>query len=144
MKTTITPDEFVQRYPPNLQELANSLRGLVKATLPQVIETVSPGWGLLAYRIPVGSKSAYWGWIGAHEDHAHLGFEYGILLADPKKLLLGQELRRVRFVTIRRPREIRKRDFARFIHQASELAKLKNKRALLRLEQDALGARCLE
>lgn len=131
----MTPDEFVKKFSPPQQELVNALRALVKKTLPNVIEGVNAGWGLLAYRIPVGSKSAYWGWIGADGDHAHLGFEYGILLSDPKKLLQGEPLHQVRFLTIRNTREIRKRDFARLMREASALAQMKNKRALLKLEQ---------
>lgn len=132
----MTPEEFLRTQPPLLQELANYLRALVKETVPDVDESVNAGWGLLAYRVAVGKKSAYWGYIGVDGDHAHLGFEYGVLLNDPKKLLEGKGTQ-VRYLTIRHPREIRKKEFAVLIHQAVEIAQMKNKRALLKLEQEA-------
>ncbi|TAH51648.1 MAG: DUF1801 domain-containing protein [Chloroflexota bacterium] len=138
MNSKITPAEFLNAYPPPLRELANALRMFVKEIVPDAVEGVN-GWGLLAYRVQMGKKSAYWGWIGADGDHAHLGFEYGILLHDPKNLLEGHNLRQVRYVTIRHPREIRKRDFAKLVRQAVEIAQRSDKRALLKLEQDARG-----
>ncbi len=132
----ITPDEFIEKYPPPHRELVNHLRALIRATVPKAVEGVNVGWGLLAYRIPVGKRLAYWGWIGADGDHAHLGFEYGILLNDPKKLLEGTGTQ-VRYLTIRRVRDLRKRDFAALIRQAVEIASRSDKRALLKLEQSA-------
>jgi hypothetical protein len=132
----LSPDEFVENYPPPLRDLANLLRALVKETVPETNEAVNAGWGLLAYRIPIGKREAYWGWIGADGDHAHLGFEYGILLNDSGQLLEGEGTQ-VRYLTIRRARDIRKRDFAALIRQAVEIATRKDKRALLKLEQDA-------
>lgn len=135
---TLTPEEFLDKYPPPLQELANALRALVRETLPDVVESVNAGWGLLAYRVPNGKTTVYFGYIGADGDHAHLGFEYGILLPDPKGLLEGAGTQ-VRYLTIRRTREIRKKEFAILIRAAAEIAKHKNKRALLKLEQAARG-----
>ncbi len=132
----MTPEEFVQNYPPPLQELTNALRALVRATVPDAIENVNAGWGLLAYRVPLGKVSVYWGWIGADGDHAHLGFEYGILLEDPKNLLEGKGTQ-VRYVTIRRASELRKKDFVNLIRQAVTMARRADKRALLKLEQGA-------
>lgn len=137
---TVTPEEFLAKYPPPLQELANALRALVRATLPEVVESVNAGWGLLAYRVPNGKTTAYFGYIVADGDHAHLGFEYGILLPDPNRLLEGAGTQ-VRYVTIRRTRDIRKKEYAALIRAAAEIAKDKNKRALLKLEQAARGLR---
>ena len=136
----MTPQEFIERYPPPLQELVQALRALVLEIVPDATEGVS-GWGLLAYRVQIGKKSAYWAWIGADGDHAHLGFMYGILLDDPKKLLEGHELKQVRYLTIRRVREIRKREYAKLIRQAAELSGRRDRRALLKLEQEAQRTR---
>ena len=134
----ISPDEFVAAYSPELQELANALRVLVRETLPDVVEGVNAGWGLLSYRVPSGKTTVYFGYIGMDGDHAHLGFEYGILLPDPKHLLQGQGTQ-VRYLTIRRVSEIKKKDFAALVRAAAEIARNKNKRALLRHEQSARG-----
>jgi hypothetical protein len=139
-KSLLTPKEFLANYPPPLQELANALRALVRATLPDAVESVNAGWGLLAYRVPNGKTTVYVGYIGVDGDHAHLGFEYGILLPDPKGLLEG-EGSQVRYLTIRRTRDIRTKEFAVLIRAAAEMAKNKDKRALLKLEQAARGLR---
>lgn len=134
----ISPDEFVAAYAPELQALANALRALVRETLPDVVEAVNAGWRLLSYRVPMGKTTVYVGYIGMDGDHAHLGFEYGILLPDPKHLLQGGG-RQVRYLTIRQVREIQKKDFAALVRAAAEIARNKNKRALLRHEQSARG-----
>ena len=133
---TLSADVFLGSYPPLLRELANSLRALVRETVPDATESVNAGWKLLAYRIPVGKRTAYWGYIGVDGDHAHLGFEYGILLHDPKKLLQGNGTQ-VRYLTIRSKRDVRKQAFADLIRQAVAIASRNDKRALLKLEQQA-------
>lgn len=67
-KRELSPDEFISHYPPPLRELADALRALVRATLPDAVETVNAGWGLLAYRVPDGKSTAYFGYIGADGD----------------------------------------------------------------------------
>lgn len=136
----MSPENFLAAYPPPLQELASALRALMFETLPDVIEGVNAGWGLLSYRVPTGKTSAYFAYIGADGDHAHLGFEYGILLPDPKHLLQGEGTQ-VRYLTVRRAKEIRKNDFAALLRAAADIARKPNKRALLKLEQDARGLR---
>lgn len=137
-KRELSPDEFISHYPPPLRELADALRALVRATLPDAVETVNAGWGLLAYRVPDGKSTAYFGYIGADGDHAHLGFEYGILLPDPQNLLQGKGTQ-VRYLTIRHVREIREKEFANLIRTAADIARRQDKRALLKLEQQARG-----
>jgi hypothetical protein len=136
----MTLDEFLQNYPPPMQELANRLRALVKKTLPDVNEVVYSGWKLIGLRVPSGKSSAYVGYIEACSDHVHLGFEYGILLPDPKKILHGAGTQ-VRYLTIRRASDIRSKDFAELIRAATNMALNENKRTLLKLEQDARKAK---
>ncbi|MBI4674950.1 MAG: DUF1801 domain-containing protein [Chloroflexi bacterium] len=138
-RKAVSPEKFLAAYPPPLQELANRLRAVVRETLPEVIEGVNAGWGLLSYRVPTGKTSAYFAFIGADGDHAHLGFEYGILLPDPKRMLEGEGTQ-VRYLTVRRASEIRKKDFALLIRAAADIARNPKKRVLLKLEQDARGS----
>lgn len=134
--STLSADEFLAIYPPSLRELANHLRELVRETVPETIESVNVGWKLLAYRTLVGKRAAYWGYIGVDGDHAHLGFEYGIMLDDPNNLLHGDGTQ-VRYLTIRSESEIRKQAFADLIRQSVAIASRNDKRALLKLEQQA-------
>lgn len=143
MKKTVarpTPEEYLARFEPHLRELANRLRALVRKTLPNVEELVYPGWNLIGYRLPVGKRSVYLGFISSDADHVHLGFEYGILLPDPQKLLQGQGTQ-VRYLTVRRASEIRNKPFADLIRAAAQISGSKDKRVLLKLEQDAQCAK---
>jgi hypothetical protein len=135
-RTQITPDEFVARYAANIQEWANQLRALVKDTLPEVSEYFMPGWQLIGYRVASGKSSAYLGYIQVCSDHVHLGFEYGVLLPDPKGILEGKGTQ-VRYVTVRRASDVSPKAFADLIRAAAQTTRNKNKRALLKLERDA-------
>jgi hypothetical protein len=56
-RDTVTPEVFLARYSPDIQTIANALRQLVKATVPEVQERVALGWQLIGYRVPDGPRS---------------------------------------------------------------------------------------
>jgi len=47
MPAKTSPEEFLSTFPPEMQELANKLRSLVKETIPNVKEAVYTGWKLI-------------------------------------------------------------------------------------------------
>jgi len=96
-------DHFLVDYPAGIRELAESLRAIVKQTVPDAIERLRPGWRLIGYDVPVGRRSHYFAYVAPEQEHVHLGFEYGAWMADPDRLLEGAHLglRKVRFVTFR-------------------------------------------
>jgi len=94
---------FLADYPQPIREAAETLRGIVQRTVPDAIERLRPGWRLIGYDVPVGPRSHYFAYVAPEQEHIHLGFEYGALMADPDHLLEGAHLglRKVRFVTFR-------------------------------------------
>ncbi len=62
------------------------LRGLIRDALPEVEEAARPGWHAIGYRHP---DQGYLCGIFPHDDAVKLGFEFGMLLPDPDRLLSG-------------------------------------------------------
>ena len=69
--------------------------------MPDAIERVRTGWRLIGYDVPSGKRSRYFPFVAPELEHVHLGFEYGVWMTDPDRLLRGAHLnlRKVRFVT---------------------------------------------
>lgn len=87
-------------FPPAMRRIAERLRSAVLGAEPEAIERVRPGWRLIGYDLPAGSRTTYFAFIAPEAGHVHLGFEYGSLMDDPEDILGGRDLRRVRFVTL--------------------------------------------
>ena len=132
-----TPEQFLAAFPPEIQALANELRSLVKATLPNVVEAVYPGWKLIGYRVKEADKSHYMGFVAPLPDRVVLGFEYGVLLSDPHGLLEGDG-KQVRQVVIKRRIDIQPKALAALIAEAAQIAVTpKSKLLSLLLEREA-------
>lgn len=97
----IPPEFFLESYPPDISEIGDKLRAVVRHAVPDAIERVRTGWRLIGYEVPVGKRSRYFAFVAPENEHVHLGFEYGVWMTDPDNLLLGAhlKLRKVRFVT---------------------------------------------
>ena len=97
----IPPELFLEAYPPGIRRAADRLRAVVRRAVPDAIERVRSGWRLIGYEVPVDRRSKYFAYVAPEMEHVHLGFEYGIWMADPDNLLQGAHLnlRKVRFVT---------------------------------------------
>lgn len=116
-----TPEQFLAGFPPAIADLAQRLRRLVAQAVPSATEAVYPGWRLIGYRIKVGRRDAYFGFVAPFVDRVLLGFEYGTLLSDPHRLLEGDG-KQVRHITIRRARDIRPKAVASLIAEAARIA----------------------
>ena len=137
-----TPEQFLSGFPPHIQKLAQRLRRLVKHTVPNATEAVYPGWKLIGYRVKDGRRDAYFGFVAPLADRVLLGFEYGVLLSDPRQWL-GGDGKQVRHVTIRRPEDIRPAKLAALIAEAARIA-VAPKREKVRLlldREDAMEAK---
>ncbi len=102
----IPPEAWLEAYPPPLVEIAVRLRAIVRRTLPDAIERVRPGWGILGYDLPAGRRSVFFAWIWPQAQprhtHVHLGFVHGVLMDDPDGRLEGAGVtRNARWVTVR-------------------------------------------
>ncbi|MSP14551.1 MAG: DUF1801 domain-containing protein [Chloroflexi bacterium] len=121
-----TPEEFLAPYHPEIQVSAQTLRTLVRQTIPNVTEAVYRGWKLIGYRQKEGRRNVYFAYIAPSPAGVALGFEYGFLLTDPEHLLQGNG-KQVRFITINSPEDIRAQLFADLIIQAARIAVLSNR-----------------
>jgi hypothetical protein len=112
--TTATQDDaipaeaFLAGYPDEIRAAAEILRGVVGSAAPDAIERVRPGWRLIGYDLPVGRRTVFFAFVAPEPAHVHLGFEHGVFMADPDRMLEGAHLRlrKVRFVTYRPGDEI--------------------------------------
>ena len=99
----LTPEHILTGHTPEVQELCEALRSLVRAAAPEVSEVAYPSWHGIGYRHP---ESGYFCAIFPQMDYVKLGFEFGVLLPDPEGLLEGNG-KQVRYVNIRQLADIR-------------------------------------
>jgi hypothetical protein len=129
---------FLADYPPDIRVAAETLREIVKRTVSDAIERLRPGWRVIGYDVPVGRRSRYFAYVALEPIHVHLGFEYGTLMSDPRRLLQGAHLglRKVRFVTYEPGEAIPETDLEELTREAVRLARLSGpERAALALDR---------
>ncbi len=134
--SVISPEDLLAPFAPDRRETANALRSLVRRAVPDAIEAVRPGWGLIGYDVPAGRRSAYFAFVWPEIEHVHLGFEYGILVDDPGGALQGIG-KKVRYVTIRQPGEIVDAVLEDLVRSAARVAKMtRSERVALLIDRD--------
>jgi hypothetical protein len=103
----IPPDALLDGYPPATQETARALQALVREAVPDAWERVRVGWHLIGYDLPLRRYGVYFAYVAPEPDHVHLGFEWGVFMSDPQRLLEGEGVtRQVRWLTFTSPDEI--------------------------------------
>jgi hypothetical protein len=140
---TIPPEALIAPYPPEHQAIANALRRLVMRAVPDAIERVRPGWGLIGYDIPAGRKTRYFAFIWLQIEHVHIGFEHGVLMDDPDGVLQGAGVtKKVRWLTLRHLDEIQEPDVVVLLREAARVATMSRSERLARLIdlEDPTGA----
>jgi hypothetical protein len=133
------PELLLERYSPAIRRAVDRLRAVVKRAVPEAIERVRPGWGLIGYDVPVGKKSRYFAFVWPEPEHAHLGWEYGIWMDDPENILRGAHinLRKVRYVTYEPGEAIPEAALVRYTRHAAQLATMSREERLAReLDRD--------
>jgi hypothetical protein len=133
-------EALLDDYPVAIRETGLALRGLILARVPGTVETIRPGWRWIAYSLPEGKRVRNFAWIGPERKHIHLGFEHGILLADPDRLLHGAEerLKQFRYFTFEPSVDIDEAILADYLRRAADLATLSSAaRKALALERAA-------
>jgi hypothetical protein len=135
----LLPEVFLAPYPRSIRDAVEHLRAIILRTVPDAIEAVRPGWHLIGYSVPIGKRTAYFGFVAPEPIHVHLGFEYGMLIDDPDGELGGTDLKQVRYFTFHDPDEVCERQVGRYIRDAARLAALsRSERLALTLDQDVL------
>jgi hypothetical protein len=119
------PAEFLlDSFPPAIRETGLALRSLILGTIPGSVETVRTGWRWIAYSLPERGRVRNFAWIGPERKHIHLGFENGILLADPEGILQGaqERLKKFRYFTFEPAIDIDEAILVDYLTRAAELA----------------------
>ncbi len=121
--TRVAPsvNQFLSAYPPAIRALANELRKILKAAVPDVNERVYTGWKLIGYRVVTGKSDRYFGFIAPFPDRVEIGFEYGALLEDPHSVL-NKKLKQVHSLVVRSKSDIPRHSLSSLIHQAAMIA----------------------
>ena len=101
MKTVETHgsfDDALSGSSTHVQEIARRLRELIVEVYPDVVEVPWPKQRIVGYGVGPKKMSEHFCYIGAHRDHANLGFYYGAELPDPEGLMegTGQKLRHIK------------------------------------------------
>jgi hypothetical protein len=135
----VPAEAFLAGYPEPMQVLAETLRALVRRTVPEALEGVRLGWRLIGYDLPVGRRSVFFAYVAPEPGHVHLGFQVGTLMADPERLLKGAHLRlkKVRYLTFEPGQPIPEQTLVELIGEAARIAGLSRQERLgLELDRD--------
>ncbi len=115
-KGGVSAADILRPFPPRIRALANRLRALVKKAAPGLEERPYPGWKAVGFR---GAECGYVCGVFPFDDGVRLIFEHGAKLDDPDGLLEGRgKVRQVRYVTVRRPADVKVRALARLVRAA--------------------------
>jgi hypothetical protein len=119
-------EAFLDSYPEPIRVAAERLRRLVFQVEPDAIERIRVGWRIIGYDLRVGRRTRYFAWIGPEPKHVHIGFEHGVLMADPDRRLQGAQLRlkKVRYLTFTSVDQIDEREVLGFVREAVRIASL--------------------
>jgi hypothetical protein len=129
----VPPEAIVAGAPPPLQAIAEELRDLVRSTLPDAVERVRPGWGLIGYDVPNGRRTAYVAWIWPEREHCHLGFQQGWAMRDPRGVLQGVGItKQVRWLTFDAGDEIDHELARELLLEAAAVARMSRGERVLR------------
>ena len=93
-------DELLSTCTPRARRLTEAARRRILRVVPEAVEKLRPGWGLIGYNAP-----AYFAFIAPGRDAVRIGFEWGVMLSDPNRLLEGGGSQ-VRYVTVRSSRDL--------------------------------------
>lgn len=127
----LAPDElpvdvFFERYPAAIRATGLRLRELIRMAVPEAVEGVRSGWSWIGYGLPDRRAKRTFAWIGPERKHIHLGFQNGVLLADPDRLLHGAEerLKQFRYFTFEPAIDLEEDVIIDFLRRSAELALL--------------------
>lgn len=117
---------FLERFPPEIRTTGLRLRELIGIAVPEAVEGVRSGWSWIGYGLPDRRAKRTFAWIGPERKHIHLGFQNGILLADPGRLLHGAEerLKQFRYLTFEPAIDLDEAVLIDFLRRAADIAVL--------------------
>lgn len=108
--------DLLRDFPPGVRRLTAEARGLFNKVVPSAVERVRRGWKLLGFSSP-----RYFACVAPTRDGVRIGFEHGRLLEDPFGLLEGDGTQ-MKWITVRKSADLKRRGLAALIAQSAELA----------------------
>ena len=122
----IPVEVFLDGYPPAIRDTGLRLRELIRVAVPEAVEGVRSGWSWIGYGLPDRRAKRTFAWIGPEKKHIHLGFQNGVLLDDPERLLHGAEerLKQFRYFTFAPEIDIEEEVIVDFLRRSADLAVL--------------------
>lgn len=116
----LTPEDILAPHDPSVVALAQRLRQVVKRVMPEAEERAYPVWKGIGFVHP---EAGYVCGVFPSKDHVALAFEFGVLLDDPEGLLRPGRTssKKVRYVEIRKPTDIRIPALQRLLRNAIAL-----------------------
>lgn len=108
---------FLASYPPDIQRLVGQLAALVSTVAPTATGSVKPGWACVAFTHP---DVGYFCGLFPKDDRVKVGFEFGVLLPDPDRLLTGSGTQ-LRYFDIALDSPLPEQSLTAFIEQAIAL-----------------------
>jgi len=108
-------ESILMNHTPQITEIVEALRDLVKFTAPDLKEEVKSGWGALVYK---GNRMVCA--ISPHKTLVHLTFYKGTMLSDPDEILTGSG-EQLRHVKIYSRADIQPVPFTALIREALEI-----------------------
>jgi hypothetical protein len=115
MAENVGVEDFLSAYSPAVQELATTLRTLVREAAPEAQEKVYPGWKNIGY-----AGRALFCSISPYKDSVNLFFQQGASLEDPEGLLAGSG-KDMRHVKVKKAQDIRPDYFKSLVKQAAAI-----------------------
>ncbi len=129
---TITADSILEGHAPPVREIVERLRAIIRATVPDAIESAHAVWHSLSYKHP---DSGYFCGLFPQADRVDVAFEFGVLLPDPDRVLDGDG-KQVRYLRLRDESELREAAFKQLLIEAISLPPGREaKLALIRAKQ---------
>lgn len=111
----VSAAEFLTAFPPDVCRLGEAARQRILKVVPHAAERVRVGWQLIGYNAP-----AYFAFIAPQHDHLRIGFEWGVMLPDPARLLEGTGSQ-VRYVSIHAAKDLRRSALADLLRVAATI-----------------------
>lgn len=118
-------DVFLEGCSPAHRAIADRLRALVRAAVPDATERVRVGWRVVGFDRRLGRRSSFFAWVFPEREHVHLGFPQGVLIADPDGRLEGAGItKRARWLTYTSVDQVDPAEAERFIQAAAGIVEL--------------------
>ncbi len=117
----ITIARYLKPFPRPIRQMTEEALRVLTRIVPELDARVYPGWKLIGLRVPHARKLRYIGYLYPTESLLRLGFEQGVLIADPARLLKGSGSQ-VRYLELRTPGDLRDEQLAPYVLEAVHLA----------------------